>query len=156
MAHSHRGSLVRDALVATAGVVGLYGLAQGVQFQPVRVPGYLLVVGFDALEGVFGSAGSSYRVLFAAYLVGLGVAAGTAAHFVRTWSNEAGLPSWRVGLAGTFALVGALSLAFATAILFGTAQLGPVFVAGTTGVVLLGLAGWLVGVVTVPGEPSER
>ncbi len=49
---AHYGrSFIRDVIVATLVLVCLYGLAQGVQFQPIQITGYLLIVGFDQLEG---------------------------------------------------------------------------------------------------------
>lgn len=155
MEHTRSGSLARDVAAATAAVVVLYGLAR-VQFPPFQIPGYLLVVGFDAIEAVLGSAGDAYRVLFGAYLLGLGVAGGTVAHYVRRWSAGTDLPSWRVGLAGGLAVIGTGALAFAAVVASALSQPTPVLITGTTGVVLLMLAGWLLGLLDDLREHAGR
>lgn len=146
MVHTQTRSFGRDVAVATAAVVGLHALARGFQFPPIQVPGYLLVVGFDVLEGAFGPAGGNYEVLFAGYLVGVGVVGGTIAHYGRRWAADAESPSWRVGLAGGLAVVGVGALAFAAAVAVRLSEPTPALVTGTTGLVLLGLAGWLLDV----------
>lgn len=153
-------TFVRDALVATAVVVGLYGLGQGVQFRPVQIPWYLLVVGFDVLEVVFGSAGRNYDLLFGAYLVGLGVASALVATVARsrtadrTQESGPAPATWRLATAGAFCVVGALSLSFAVAVLFGTSQLNPVLITGATALVCFAIAGWLAGVLDPRSERS--
>lgn len=144
MVYRHRFTVVRDVVVATAVLVGLYGLGQGVQFQPVQIPAYLLIVGFDVLETIFGSA-EHYDLLFALYLLGLGILGGVIGHLLHGRARKKGVPSWRFGAAGAFAVVGAFSLLFALAALLGTAQLIPVLITGVTGFVLLALAAWLGG-----------
>lgn len=137
----------RDAAVSTSVLVGLYGLAEGVQFQPVQIPGYLLIVGFDVLEGLFGSAGPSYYPLFALYILGLGVSGAALSTVLRTRSRQVDLSIWRAGMAGALAVIGLISLLYGGAILVGTSQLTPVLVTAVVGVVLLMLAGWLAGLV---------
>lgn len=136
-------SFTRDVVVATAVVVGLYGLAF-VEFQPVQIPGYLLIVGFDTLEAAFGSAGSNFDVLFYAYLVGLGLVGGVLGHLLRTWTDD--VPGWRLGVAGALVVAGLLALSFALMVLVGSSQLTPVLIAGVTGLVSFAMAGWLAGV----------
>jgi mannose/fructose/N-acetylgalactosamine-specific phosphotransferase system component IID len=150
--YNYKVTFVRDALIATVAVVGLYLLGEGVQFQPLQIPWYLLVVGFDVLEAVFGSAGQNYDVLFAAYLVGLGVVGGLVASLVRGQMGErirrpdSARAALRLGVAGALAVVGVISLLFASVVLLGTSQLAPVLITGVTGLVMLGVAGWLAGV----------
>lgn len=146
MNYNYRVTFVRDALIATVAVVGLYGLGRGVQFQPFQIPWYLLVVGFDVLEVVFGAAGRNYDLLFAAYLVGLGVISGGVAAVVRRWTKDSSRSALRLGVAGALTVVGAISLSLAVAILLRTSQLAPVLITGATGLVMLGVAGWLAGV----------
>jgi glucan phosphoethanolaminetransferase (alkaline phosphatase superfamily) len=136
-------SFARDAVVATVVVVGLYGLAF-VEFQPIQVPGYLLIIGFDMFESVFGSAGSNYDVLFYVYLVGLGVLGGALSHVLRTWTDE-DVPGWRLGVAGALVVTGLLALSFALLVLVGSSQLTPVLITGATGLCSIVIAGWLVG-----------
>lgn len=125
-------------------VIVLYGLSTGVQYQPLQIPGYLLIVGFDMLEVTFGSAGTYFDVLFAAYLLGLGLVGAVLVHALRTRTHES-VPSWRLGVAGALIVVGVLALLFALAVLYGSTQLTPVLITGTTGLILLALAGWLAG-----------
>jgi hypothetical protein len=136
---------VRDAIVSTLVLVGLYGLAQGIQFQPLQIPGYLLIVGFDALEGLFGSVGSAYPLLFAVYILGLGVSGAAIATVLRVQSRETNLSRWRVGMAGALGVVGMISILYGIVILINTSQLVPVLITGIVGVILLALAGWLAG-----------
>lgn len=138
-------AFVRDAAVATLVLVLMYVLMD-VQFVPLQIPGYLLIVGFDLLEVTFGSAGTAYQVLFAAYLVGLGIVGAGIAAAARQFD---GVSAWRLAPAGAFAVVGVLSLLFALAVLVGTDQLEPVAITGATGLVLLALAAVLAGVVEI-------
>lgn len=146
---STRLTFLRDVVIATLVLAGLYGLAWGVQFQPVQIPGYLLITGFDAVEELVGAAGSNYAILFSLYILGLGVIGGSVSALLRKRSRETDLPGLRLGMAGALAVVGVLSLLFGLVVLLGTSQLTPVFVTGAVGVVLLGLAGWLAGLVEI-------
>ncbi|WP_148413249.1 hypothetical protein [Haloferax sp. KTX1] len=148
-------SFARDAAVATAVLAGVYGLGYGVQFQPFQLPTYLLIVGFDALEVAFGSAGAGYDVLFAAYLVGLGVVGAAIARTVRENSKATDLAWWRLGAASALALVGVISLLFALSVLANGVQVTPVLVAGGAGVALLALAAWVGDVVRVAVRPTR-
>lgn len=145
MAHAHRTPFLRDTVVATVALAALYALARGVQFQPVQIPGYLLVVGFDVVEHAIGPVDAAFPALFAVYLVALGLVGATAVHAVRTRVPDVAVPGWRPGLAGALGVVGVLSLLFAVAILLGTSQWEPVAVTGVAGVLLLGVAAWLAG-----------
>jgi hypothetical protein len=144
--YNHKVTFARDALIATVAVVGLYLLGEGAQFQPLQIPWYLLVVGFDVLEAVFGSAGKNYDLLFGAYLVGLGVLGAVVAAGVRRLTPDSSRSTLRLGAAGALSVVGGISLLVAAAILVGTSQLAPVLITGATGLVMLGVAGWLAGV----------
>ncbi|AKU07120.1 hypothetical protein [Haloferax gibbonsii] len=148
-------TFARDAAVATAVLAGLYGLGYGVQFQPFQLPTYLLIVGFDALEVAFGSAGAGYDLFFAAYLVGLGVVAAGVSRVVRGKSKTTGLAWWRVGAASALALVGVISLLFALLVLVNGVQFTPVLVTGGAGIALLALAAWVGDVVRVDVRPAR-
>lgn len=67
-----RRTYIGDASVALGLFVGLLALTR-LQFQPVQIPGYLLIMGFDAPQNavVPGLGGPAYTVLFGLYLVGL-------------------------------------------------------------------------------------
>ncbi|WP_416839212.1 hypothetical protein [Haloferax sp. DFSO52] len=155
MNRTPRVTFARDAVVATAVLGGLFLLGYGIQFQPLQIPTYLLIVGFDFLEGVFGSAGANFDLLFGAYLVGLGVLGAAVAYVVRAASRVTDLPQWRLGAAGALAIVGTISLLFAVNILVSTTQTTPVLVTGAAGVVLLALAGWLAGLFRIEFGPTQ-
>ncbi|WP_227377913.1 hypothetical protein [Haladaptatus halobius] len=141
-----RLTFIRDIIVATVVMVCLYGLALNVQFQWLQIPGYLLIVGFDVLEVTFGSAGANYYLLFALYLMGLGILGALLAHRLRERASERALSWWRVGVASALAMVGVLSLLFALFVLIGTSQRTPVLITIATSLILFALAGWLAGI----------
>lgn len=114
MERGYRFLFARDALVATAILVGFYGLAVGTRSAPVQIPEYLIIVGFNVLETVFGPA-SKYRALFAFYLIGLGLLSEAIASGVRRVRRGADVPSWCFGIAGALAVIGVFSLLFAVA-----------------------------------------
>lgn len=143
MAYTRARSFVRDAVIGTAVIAGLYGLAY-VEFQPVQIPGYLLIVGFDMLEGVFGPVSIDFELVFGLYLVGLGLVGAGVVQGLRTVAPET-VPGWRLGVAGALTVVGVLSLSFALAISFQISYNAPVLITGATGLILLALAGWLAG-----------
>lgn len=149
MNRAQQVTFARDAVVATATLVGLYLLGYGIQFQPLQIPTYLLIVGFDLIEVTFGSAGANYDLLFAAYIVGLGVVGAAVAHVLRLWARKTDLPQWRLGAAGALAIVGTISLLFGLRVLFVSTQRTPVLVTGAAGIVLLALAGWLSGLYSI-------
>lgn len=131
--------LARDVLVAVAVVVGLYALAESVRFQPLQVPGYLLIVGFDVIERTFGAAGRFYHVWFAVYLAAIGLVGGGVAQVIRRRSGD-GLPGWRLAAASALAVVGVLALGLAVTVLAGAGQLAPALILGAAGAILFGLA----------------
>lgn len=143
---------LRDAAAATTVVVGLYGLSVGVQFQPVQVPGYLLVVGFDVVEELVGPF-ARYDLAFGAYLLCLGLAAGAVATSARRvagegrWGDAEGRTDdgWRIGAASALAVVGAGALLLSLWLLASTRQPTPVVITAATGAALVAGARWLVG-----------
>ena len=144
MSHTRARSFVRDAVIGTAVIAGLYGLAY-VEFQPVQIPGYLIIMGFGMLEGVLGSVQSNFDLVFGLYLVGLGLTGAAVVTVFREVTGERGRPAWQSGVAGALAVVGVLSLVFALFVLSGSTQLTPVLITGAVGLVFLALAAWLVG-----------
>ena len=136
---NRRRAFVRDTVIATGVIIGLYGLAVSVQFQPLQIPGYLLIVGFDLLEVIFGSAGNNYDLLFAVYLLGVGLVGAAVAHVLSGLAQD--IPRWRVGVAGAFSVLGILSLLFALNVLLGVSQLTPALITAAAGLVMLAFAG---------------
>lgn len=131
---------VRDGVVATALLAALYLLAPRVDEQALQIPGYLLIVGFDLLESVFGPVQSAFYVVFALYIVALGVAGAGLASGFRRIAGRTSLPAWRIGIAAALTVVAVIALGFGAMVYSGTMQSEPVQILGTTGVVLLALA----------------
>lgn len=154
MVDEFRVHLVRDAVGGTAIFAGLYALAYAVEFPVLRVPGYLLVVGFGLVAAGFEFAGPARDVLLAAYLVGLGLASAVISRAVRGRVPAACLSGSRVAIAGALALLGGLSLVFALGVLLQTTQREPVLVTGAVGLLMLVAAGWLAGLfeLALPGD----
>lgn len=107
-------TLLRDWVAAAAVLAGLYALAYGVQVQPLQIPGYLLLVGFDALEVVLPAFGSSaaYDLAFAAYLGVLAAVAAVGASAARARGARGPL----VGVGAGLAAVGTLALLLGAAV----------------------------------------
>ena len=143
-----RQSLVRDAIIAIGIFGGLYGLTY-IPFQPLQIPGYLLILGFDLLEGSFGSMGANYEFIFAVYLIGLSLLSSVVAHVLRGQAHDSDQPRWQLGVAGALAVVGTVSLAITLGLFVGSGQVVPGFITGTASLIMLGLAGWLSGMITV-------
>lgn len=144
----------RDAVVATAALFGLFALMHS-GVPGLVIPGYLLVVGFDRIEVLVGSAGANYQLLFYTYLAGLGLLAAGAAQGFRSADTDA--PAWRLGLASALGLIGAMSLLFALAVLptvdgLTHEALAPVLITGSVALACFALAAWLVGVLPVTGD----
>ncbi|UTF54538.1 hypothetical protein [Natronosalvus rutilus] len=155
--HTHRRSFVRDALVTTVVLAGLYALAISTSFQPLQIPGYLLVVGFGVLEEAVavGFADANPSILFAAYVLVLGLVGAAIASLARGRVPDSGLAWVRPGVAGALAVVGALSTLLAISILLTTTQREPVVVTGVAGLILLGLASVIAGTVEIPLASSR-
>lgn len=110
MVAADRRVFLRDAGVA----LGLYVLllaAMRVQFQPLQIPGYLLVLGFDAIQNPLapGLASPLFEVALGLYLAGLAAIAAALAGRLRRRFGPAG--RLRYGLAGALLSVGIYALA---------------------------------------------
>lgn len=148
MARIDQRAFIRDTAVATVILAGLYGLTYGVQFQPLQIPGYLLLVGFGTLGGAFGPE-AIFPVVFGLYLIFLGMIGAFVIHTLRRQLPEGHLSSWRTGIASALGIVGVLSVSFAIIALFGTSQLDAVFITGVVGIILLGLSSWFAKLFTI-------
>lgn len=110
MVAADRRVFVRDAGVA----IGFYVLllaAMRVQFQPLQIPGYLLILGFDAIQNPLapGLTSPLFEAALGLYLAGLAaVAAALAGRFRRRFGPAGRL---RYGLAGALLSVGIYALA---------------------------------------------
>ncbi|MFC7231806.1 hypothetical protein ACFQMM_11055 [Saliphagus sp. GCM10025308] len=136
---------------ATVVFGGLYALALSTSFQPLQIPGYLVLVGFGVLEEIVAVefADTTPSILFAAYVLVLGLAGAAVASLARGRVPDSGLAWVRPGVAGTLGVVGALSTLLAVSILLTTSQREPVVVTALAGLLLLGLAGLIAGVFEV-------
>lgn len=90
---------VHDAGVALALYAVLLALMR-LGYQPLQVPGYLLVLGFDAIQNPLapGLGGGAFQVAFGGYVIGLAAVAGAVARRLRRRFGPAG--RLRYGLAG--------------------------------------------------------
>lgn len=138
---------VRDAIVAAVLLAGLSGLPYGVQFRPLQIPGYILLVGFGTFGGAIGPE-ALFPVTFGIYLLSLGVVGAIAVRAVRRRIPDDYSASWRRGMAGAFGVLGALSLLF-TGVAFSGTQMDAVVLTGISALLFLSLAGWFAGVLTV-------
>lgn len=131
---------VRDTVVATA-LLGLFlAIAPHSGIRALQIPGYLLIVGFDILEGIFGAVHSFFDVVFGLYIVGLGLLSASLAHGFRSLASKMELPAWRVGMAAGLTVVAGIAFLFAAIVYSGTTQSEPVRILGASGIVLLLLA----------------
>ncbi len=149
-----RPFLGRDVAVASGVVAGLYALAVVVPFQPLVVPGYLLLVGYDAIEGALPVLSGFYAVGFPLYCYLLAVLAAAVARRLRA----AGAPNaWRPGAAAALLVVGGLALTLAVGVyapLGGAGGAGgsatespwtPFLIVAGAGAALSGLGAYLAG-----------
>ena len=149
-----RPLLGHDVAAAFGVVAGLYALARLVPVQPLVLPGYLLIVGYDAIEAVAPFLTDHYAVGFALYCYLLAVVAAGVGRRLRTRGASDG---WRPGAAAALLVLGALSFVLAVGV-YAPAVGGdaggaaatewawtPVLIVTGTGVALCGLGAYLAG-----------
>lgn len=135
-------TLLADAAVAGVVVAGLYGLLYAVPFPPFGVPGYLLIVAFDALEPVlppFATA-AAYDAAFAGFLAALALVASAAASRARAQSPDTAGPSGvRTAAGAALAVVGAVGLVVAAVVFapYVGGQYVPLLLVAGTGLALV-------------------
>lgn len=107
----HRLDL-RDGGVALSLFLLLLAIGATVPFAVLQLPGYLVLIGFDALQNglVPGLGSGGYVVGFVAYLVVLGLVAVWFARLFRRSYGPADRP-WRYGVAGGLLTLGLLAFA---------------------------------------------
>jgi MFS family permease len=134
MVAADRRVFVRDVGVA----LGLYVLllaAMRVQFQPLQVPGYLLVLGFDAIQNPLapGLHSPLFEAALGLYLAGLAAVAAALAGRLRRRFGPAG--RLRYGLAGAVISVGlyALAVLFAVFVPNYRGNVSPLLIAAAVG-----------------------
>lgn len=156
MVPASRTTFLRDAAVTTLVLAILRYAAPYAGLRALQIPGYLLVVGFDMLEGVFGPVRSSFDLVFALYLVALGVLGAVLAHGFRMVASKTSLPAWRVGIAAGLSIIAAISFLFAAVVYSGTTQSEPVRILVATGIVLVVLAALFADVLGITERLSAR
>lgn len=152
MVAADRRVFLRDAGVA----LGLYVVllaALRVQFQPLQIPGYLLVLGFDAIQNPLapGLASPLFEAALGLYLVGLAAVAAALGGRLRRRFGPAG--RLRYGLAGALLSVGLYALAVLVLVLVSNhrGNVSPLLIAAG-----VGLAGLWAGMhLAVWRQPAE-
>lgn len=133
--------LGREVAVAFAILAALY-LIRLVSFQPLQIPAYLLIVTYDLIEVILPVLGSYYPIAFPLYLYFLALIGGAIA---RVDASEDGAIRRAVG--GVSLIVGSIALVFATVVggplIAPTDNPTPLAITGTTGIVLIIVAWWL-------------
>lgn len=139
---ARRTLLGRDVAVAYAVVIALY-LVRTVEFQPLQIPAYLLIVAYDVVEVVLPFLTPYYPLGFPLFLYLLALAGAGAAR--RLQSGDGSTVIRTVG--GVCLVVGTISLLFGASIGGPLVTPGdnptPLVITATTGSVLLVTGWWL-------------
>lgn len=141
--HVFRPSFVRNTILATVLLAGVYALRAAVPLPPPLISFHPL-----RMSTILGLriSGSVYPVVFIGELFALGVVSTAAAHLVHRLTSNTHHADWHLGVASALSVVGihwiqsALTLYTATHV-----DRGPVVITGILGLILLGLAGLLAG-----------
>lgn len=130
----------RHVAAAYAVVVALY-LVRYVQFQPLQIPAYLLVVAYDFVELALPAVSPYHPVGFPLFLYLLAVVGAAAARR----AHDGAASDWTSAAGGVCLVVATLSLLFAAFVggplVSATDNPTPFAVTGATGVAFV-LAGW--------------
>lgn len=131
-------TLAGDAVAAGAVIAGLYGLLYAVPLPPFAIPGYLMIVAFDALEAVLPAFPSStaYDAAFATFLGVLALVSAVGASWARAHGAQEG---WRPSVGGALATLGVLALVLAAGVFlrYAAGDFVPLLLVTGTGVALL-------------------
>lgn len=138
--------LGRDVAVAYAAIGALY-LLKFIPFQPVQIPPYLLIVAYDFVEVALPVLTPYHPIAFPLFLYVLAVGGASITQALRATDGQQS--AWLQTLGGVCLLVGILSLGFGAVVggplVSPTDTPTPLAITGTTGVVFLGMAWWLLG-----------
>lgn len=136
--------LGREVAVAFAVIAALY-LVRFVRSRPLQIPAYLLIVAYDVVEVAVPALTPYHPVGFPVFLYSLAIVGAAAARRLRSGDEEDGTLRRAVG--AVCLIVGSISLVFGASV--GGPLVAPfdnptpLAVTGTTGVVLLVVAWWL-------------
>ncbi len=150
-----RTLLGRDVAVAYAVIMGFY-LVGIVEFQPLQIPIYLLIVAYDVVEVVLPVLTPYHPVGFLLFLYLLAIVATAAARRLQSGNRSTVL---RAG-GGVCLVIGAVSLLFGASVGGPLVTSGddpaPVVITAIAGGVLLLAGWWLLGRPSIRGWVSRR
>jgi hypothetical protein len=138
--------LGRDVAIAYAIIVTLY-LLKFVPFQPTQIPPYLLIVAYDLVEVALPFLTSYYLIAFPLFLYMLAVSGAGITRKLRATDGEQS--AWLQTLSGVCLIIGLISLGFGAFVggplISPTDNPTPLAITGTTGIIFLVTAWWLLG-----------
>jgi hypothetical protein len=145
--HTLRNILLgRDVAIAYALIVALY-LLKFIPFQPVQIPPYLLIVAYDLVEVALPFLTPYYPIAFPLFLYVLAIGGAEITRRVRGTDSEQ--TAWLQTLGGVCLIIGLFSLGFGAFVggplVSPTDNPTPLAITGTTGLIFLVIAWWLLG-----------
>ncbi|UPV76893.1 hypothetical protein M0R89_20725 (plasmid) [Halorussus limi] len=155
--HTLRNTFLgRDVAIAYAIIVGLYFL-KFIPFQPVQLPPYLLIVSYDLIEVALPFLSPYYPTAFPLFLYVLAISGAGITRKLRVTDSEQS--PWLQTLGGVCLIIGVLSIGFGVFVggplVSSTDNPTPLAITGTTGIIFLGIAWWLLGRKTIhPTTPA--
>ena len=144
--HTLRNALLgRDVAIAYALIVALY-LLKFIPFQPVQIPPSLIVA-YDLVEVALPFLTPYYPIAFPLFLYVLAIGGAEIPRKLRGTDSEQ--TAWLQTLGGVCLIIGILSLGFGAFVggplVSPTDNPTPLAITGTTGIVFLVAAWWLLG-----------
>lgn len=143
---ARRVFLGRDVAFAYAVVVALY-LVRLVEFQPLQIPAYLLIVAYDVVEVLVPILTPYHPIGFPLFLYLISIVGAAVARRLR--SDERSESDWLQSAGGICLVIGTLSLVFGAfvggPIIAPSDNPTPLAITGTTGITLLVVGWWLLG-----------
>lgn len=145
--HTLRNTLLgRDVAIAYALIVALY-LLKFIEFQPVQIPPYLLIVAYDLVEVALPFLTPYYPIAFPLFLYVLAIGGAGLTRKLRATESEQS--AWLQTLGGVCLIISIFSLGFGAFVggplVSPTDNPTPLAITGTTGIIFLVVAWWLLG-----------
>jgi hypothetical protein len=142
--------LGRDIAIAYTILVALY-LLKFIPFQPVQIPPYLLIVAYDLVEVALPFLTPYYPIAFPLFLYVLAIGGAGLTRKLRTTDSEQA--AWLQTLGGVCLIISIFSLGFGAFVggplVSPTDNPTPLAITGTTGIIFLVVAWWLLGHPTI-------
>ncbi|WP_265110860.1 hypothetical protein [Halosolutus halophilus] len=149
--HTRWNSFLRNTTLATVLLAGVYGLRAAAPLDTLESPWRWSLLFPSNPKRLTTILGVNYPeavapVVFIAELFLLGLVGTAAAHLVHRWATDAHHTGWHLGVAGALGIVGIHWIEWGIKF-SGTTHTPtePVVITGVSGLILLGLAGWLAG-----------